>query len=243
MDPYDCDDINAVYMGKGFSCNDSNIVGGCSLKGIIKGNKIAVQRQDGVSAFNFEIALPGCFVIQDTEIFDIKCGSSWCNDSIMEIHAKYVVSSHTIRMDSFDDLSFWIECVIPVDLVVAVKITPSYRALGMTHISLVTVDDEEHAILNPDSLTSFEFRGHLYTSVMQAYNTAADESALYDILLQRSVQDSLFRTVLLSTTGFIVHKSSNQFLGTRVPEFDGQNLMGKFLVNLRDELQHGSWSL
>ena len=98
----------------------------------------------------------------------------------------------------------------------------------------IIVDDDQHAELSPTASTSFVFQGRVYSSVLDAYHHA-DPTALFDILYARYAQDQSFRILLDSTTALLVHKSTDQMLGSRVPEFDGQNQVGRMLVQIRDQ--------
>jgi len=110
----------------------------------------------------------------------------------------------------------------------------------------IYVSDEEHEILSLDSKRPFlvSKNAKVYSTVMEAYYDTVDlskqdEKNIYIEMLvlisEKFDQNKEAKKVLMSTTGIIVYKTEDDnYWGSRVPEFDGQNIAGEIMVKLRD---------
>lgn len=111
----------------------------------------------------------------------------------------------------------------------------------------IHVSDEEHEILSLDSKTPFLVSKNekVYSTVMDAYYDTVDLSKqdekniyaeMFVLISEKFEQNEEAKKVLMSTTGeIIVYKTEDDnYWGSRVPEFDGQNIAGEIMVKLRD---------
>lgn len=110
----------------------------------------------------------------------------------------------------------------------------------------IHVSDEEHEILSLDSKTPFlvSKNAKVYSTVMEAYYDTVDFSQqdeiniyaqMFVLISDKFDQNEEARKVLMSTTGIIVYKTEDDnYWGSRVPEFNGLNIAGKIMVELRD---------
>ena len=118
--------------------------------------------------------------------------------------------------------------------------------------SNVCVTDDEHEVLSLDSTVPFiaSENGQLYNTVMEAYNEIIMENTVTQlntkqiteynygimfVLISDKFNNNIeAKQVLMSTTGQIVYKTANDNLwGSKVPEFDGQNIAGQIMTDLR----------
>ena len=116
----------------------------------------------------------------------------------------------------------------------------------------VCVTDDEHEVLSLDSNVPFisSENGKLYNTVMEAYNEIIMENIVMQVdskeitefnygimfvLLSDKFNNNIeANQVLMSTTEQIVYKTDNDNLwGSKVPEFDGQNIAGQIMTDLR----------
>ena len=109
------------------------------------------------------------------------------------------------------------------------------------------VTDEEHELLSLDSKTPFLIskNGKVYNTVMEAYNDIIEDddkmnlnyiyAQMFVLISDKFDQNEEARNVLMSTRGYIIYKTENDNCwGSRVPEFDGLNIAGEIMVELRD---------
>ena len=116
----------------------------------------------------------------------------------------------------------------------------------------VCVTDDEHELLSLDSTVPFiaSKNGQLYNTVMEAYNeiimknivtqvdykeiTEFNYGIMFVLLSDKFNYNIEANQVLMSTSGQIVYKTDNDNLwGSKVPEFDGQNIAGQIMTDLR----------
>lgn len=109
-----------------------------------------------------------------------------------------------------------------------------------------SVSDEEHELLSLDSKTPFMISKNtkVYNTVMEAYYDTVDFSQqnetniyaqMFVLISDKFDQNKEAKKVLMSTFGPIVYKTDDDnYWGSRVPEFDGQNIAGQIMVELRD---------
>jgi len=116
----------------------------------------------------------------------------------------------------------------------------------------VCVTDDEHEVLSLDSTLPFiaSENGQLYNTVMEAYNeiimentvtqldskqyTEFNYGTMFVLLSDKFNYNIEAKQVLMSTSGQIVYKTDNDNLwGSKVPEFDGQNIAGQIMTDLR----------
>lgn len=116
---------------------------------------------------------------------------------------------------------------------------------GEENIVKVIVDDDQHSYLNPETKISLQIDNQQFDSVLTAYHTLYDPNEnhlspininlLQEIIQKRYDQDIKFQKMLQETTGhIIVHKSDNQELGSNVVNFDGLNIVGQIMQEVRD---------
>tara|TARA_B100001093_G_C26839783_1_gene1019999 strand:+ start:458 stop:904 length:447 start_codon:yes stop_codon:yes gene_type:complete len=111
----------------------------------------------------------------------------------------------------------------------------------------IIVTDDEHEILSPNYNLEFEFGEKKYNTIVEAFNDSiTDDSTIeflhtimHSINLNKFEQNELAKNVLLSTKDSIIYyKADNDnYWGSRVPEFDGRNELGKILVEIRDYIK------
>ena len=110
------------------------------------------------------------------------------------------------------------------------------------------VTDEEHEILSLTAKVSFVFSTNkkTYNNIIEGYeDLVTNEDTLeyihdtmYSLNLTKFEQHEESRQVLMSTNGPIIYKTTDDnYWGSRVPEFDGQNLAGQMLVDIREYLK------
>jgi hypothetical protein len=112
-------------------------------------------------------------------------------------------------------------------------------------IQLVVTDDE-HELLSLDATTPFIFIDEEYNSVMEAYNklkifcgaTNDNENEIqlmYILISEKFKQNLEARAILSQTTGKIIYKSNDDFWGMKIPEFEGNNVAGIIIEEIRNE--------
>lgn len=119
----------------------------------------------------------------------------------------------------------------------------------------ICVTDEEHELLSLDANTPFisSENGRLYNTVMEGYNEIILENTIvqFDTIpitkYNREIMTTLIldkfnnnieaKQILMSTSNYdiICYKTNDDnYWGSRVPEFDGQNIAGQLMVELRN---------
>lgn len=115
----------------------------------------------------------------------------------------------------------------------------------------VCVTDEEHELLSLDAKTTFKasINNKIYDTVMEAYNDIVMENTvtsienemktdynldlMYELNLNKFDQNNEAKKLLMSIPSLIVYKTENDnFWGSQVPEFDGENVGGGILVEI-----------
>jgi len=117
----------------------------------------------------------------------------------------------------------------------------------------ICVTDDEHELLSLNSNTPFiaSENGRLYNTVMEAYNEIIMENTvmpvnskqimeynygLMFVLISDKFNNNMnAKQVLMSTTGPIIYKTDDDnYWGSKVPEFDGKNVAGQMMADLRE---------
>jgi len=114
----------------------------------------------------------------------------------------------------------------------------------------VIVTDDEHEVLSADAEVPFKYvhNNKIYKTVMEGYNdliTDSDtihkiHSVMVTLNLNKFEQNGEARRILLSTKNhIIVYKTENDnYWGSRVPEFDGENWVGKLLTDIIYQIEY-----
>jgi len=120
----------------------------------------------------------------------------------------------------------------------------------------VCVTDDEHDVLSLDANTPFiaSDNGRLYNNVMEGYNeimlentvtqfehdqpnTKYNHEIMFTLISDKFSFNSEAKQVLMNTKDYdgIYYKTDNDnYWGSRVPEFDGQNVAGQMMAELRN---------
>ena len=115
----------------------------------------------------------------------------------------------------------------------------------------ICVTDDEHEVLSLDAIVPFKasINNKLYNTVMEAYNDIIMENTIsniekqshtdfnldlmYELNRNKFDQNIQAKKLLMSITTVIVYKTENdQYWGSSIPEFDGDNVAGEILLEI-----------
>jgi len=108
----------------------------------------------------------------------------------------------------------------------------------------ICVTDEEHELLSLDAFVPFiaSINSKKYNTVMEAYNdiNAGKDDPNDDLMIQLNIdkfcQNDEAKNILMAGNSHIVYKTDNDnYWGSKVPEFDGENIGGEILVEIREQ--------